>query len=223
MLKKERQFGENREVLRNLYGTMKGLDDYLRFVMLTGVSRFAKVGVFSGMNNLQDISLDESFSQIVGFSQEELERYFGEHLLKLAAVFNMPLEELMPHIQEWYNGFSFDGTHRLYNPFSILKLLSEFEFRNYWFSTGTPTFLMDLIREQKQISDFGSGVCEQTDSWTNGGGNVINRIWPIYLIQLICSRFLSAYLRKARKSRLRFLLLFKNLLTRFIMASCCLS
>ena len=153
LLTKEEKFNENREILRTLYGTMKGLDNYLRFVMLTGVSRFAKVGVFSGLNNLDDISMNPVFNKLTGFTQAELLQYFDEHLETLCARFSTTREILMPVIQEWYNGFSFDGDQKLYNPFSILRLLSEKEFRNYWYSTGTPTFLMELIKEQKQLPE----------------------------------------------------------------------
>ena len=146
-------FERNRLILSSLYGTMKGHDDYLRFVMLTGVSRFSKVSVFSGMNNLTDISQNEAFSTIVGFTQVELENYFPDYLAVLANKFNRSITELLPSIKEWYNGFSFDGKNKLYNPFSILALFTEFEFRNYWFSTGTPTFLIDLIKKQKQLPE----------------------------------------------------------------------
>lgn len=146
-------FERNRLILSSLYGTMKGHDDYLRFVMLTGVSRFSKVSVFSGMNNLDDISMNKEYSTMVGFTQSELETYFKDHLSKLAATFSMSVPEILPAIKEWYNGFSFDGVNKLYNPFSILKLFTEFEFRNYWFSTGTPTFLIDLIKKQKQLPE----------------------------------------------------------------------
>ncbi len=152
-LTNEQKFEENRLVLRNLYGTMKGLDNHLRFVMLTGVSRFSKVSVFSGLNNLDDISMNKEYSAMVGFTQLELESYFKDHLSKLAGTFSMSVPEILPGIKEWYNGFSFDGVNKLYNPFSILKLFTEYEFRNYWFSTGTPTFLIDLIKQQKQLPE----------------------------------------------------------------------
>jgi len=152
-LTNEQQFEENRNVLRNLYGTMKGLDGHLRFVLLTGVSRFSKVSVFSGLNNLDDISMNKAYSTIAGFTQQELETYFQAYLEKLADTFSMSVSEILPGIKEWYNGFSFDGVNKLYNPFSILKLFTEFEFRNYWFSTGTPTFLIDLIKKQKQLPE----------------------------------------------------------------------
>jgi len=82
-LTEPKQFEENRKLLRNLYGSMKGLDNYLRFVMLTGVSRFSKVSVFSGMNNLDDISMNKDYSTLVGFTQVELETYFKDYLSKL--------------------------------------------------------------------------------------------------------------------------------------------
>lgn len=152
-LTNEQKFEENRHVLQNLYGTIKGLDGHLRFVMLTGVSRFSKVSVFSRLNNLDDISMNKAYSTMVGFTQTELETYFKDHLNELATTFSLPLPDILFGVKEWYNGFSFDGIHKLYNPFSILKLFTEYEFRNYWFSTGTPTFLIDLIKEQKQLPE----------------------------------------------------------------------
>lgn len=149
----EKRFKENREILKGLYGAIKGLDEYLRFVMLTGISRFSKVNIFSGMNNLEDISGDRNYSNIVGFTQEELEKNFSGWLKKLHDRFQMPADEIMGHIKYWYNGFSFDGINRLYNPFSILSLFSKLEFENYWFSSGTPTFLIDLIKKQKQLPE----------------------------------------------------------------------
>jgi len=152
-LTKPAEFERNRLILSSLYGSMKGHDDYLRFVLLTGVSRFSKVSVFSGMNNLDDISMNKAYSTLVGFTQAELEYYFKDHLKKLAATFSKSVPEILLPVKEWYNGFSFDGVNKLYNPFSILKLFTEYQFRNYWFSTGTPTFLIDLIKKQKQLPE----------------------------------------------------------------------
>lgn len=152
-LTKPEEFERNRIILSNLYGSIKGHDNYLRFVLLTGVSRFSKVSVFSGINNLDDISMNKAYSTIVGFTQEEVATYFADHLQVLGTSFSMSVAELMPHLKEWYNGFSFDGISKLYNPFSIIKLFTDYEFRNYWFSTGTPTFLIDLIKSQKHLPE----------------------------------------------------------------------
>jgi len=149
----QKQFEENREILRGLYGMMKGLDQHLRFVLLTGVSRFAKVGVFSGMNNLQDISLNETYGAVTGFTQEELEDNFEGYIEQLANKHATSKAIILEKMQVWYNGFSFNGVHKLYNPFSVLSLFTDQIFKNYWFSTGTPTFLMNLIKEQKHLPE----------------------------------------------------------------------
>ncbi|MFK7979254.1 MAG: AAA family ATPase, partial [Saprospiraceae bacterium] len=146
-------FEENKAILRELYGLFKGLDEYLRFVLLTGVSRFARVNVFSGMNNLTDISLSERFANIVGFSQDELTTYFSTYLAQLQTKLQLPKATIETHIKDWYNGYSFDGTTRLYNPFSILSLYNALKFDNYWFTTGTPTFLIQLIKQQKLLPE----------------------------------------------------------------------
>jgi len=109
---------------------MKGLDEYLRFVMLTGVSRFAKVSVFSGLNNLEDVSMDSAFSNAVGFTQEELEANFEPHLKQVQEKFGFSREELLGHYRSQYNGYSWDGESTLYNPFSVLKSLKEQDFVN---------------------------------------------------------------------------------------------
>lgn len=174
-LTNEKQFKENREILRGLYGSMKGLDRYLRFVMLTGVSRFAKVGVFSGLNNLEDISTDEAFATIVGFTQEELEANFEPYLNEVQKKFGFSWEELLDYYRFQYNGYSWDGKNTLYNPFSVLKSLKEKGFGNYWFSTGTPNFLVDIIKQQKYLPETFEGL--KTDDLT--GSSLKRRDFPL--------------------------------------------
>lgn len=158
VLGNEEKFNENRDVLRSLYTNFKGLDASLRFVMLTGVSRFAKVSIFSGLNNLDDISNEDEYSTIVGFTQEELEGNFEPYLQRLGKKLNLQRPDLLELIRVWYNGFSFDGENKLYNPFSILNLFQKLQFENYWFSSGTPTFLLELIKDQKQLPEELEGV-----------------------------------------------------------------
>jgi len=129
---------ENREKLKNLYGVLKPLDAYLKFVFITGVSKFSKVSLFSGLNQLQDITLNPAYATICGYTQEEFEEVFSERLS------GVDLEK----VQCWYDGYSWLGK-RVYNPFDILLYLAEGEFRPYWFETGTPTFLMKLLLENK--------------------------------------------------------------------------
>lgn len=152
-LTKPERFAENREILSQLYGAMKGLDEYFRFVMLTGVSRFSKVNVFSGMNNLDDISMSPEYTTVAGFTLEEVKQYFTPHLEAVRQRFNAPEDYFMKTVQENYNGFSWDGEQKLYNPFSLFKFLKDKEFGNYWFSSGTPTFLIELIRKKQFIPE----------------------------------------------------------------------
>jgi hypothetical protein len=147
--KKEAQ--EVRRELKAFYSVLKGLDRYIRFVLITGVSKFSKVSLFSGLNQLKDISLDERYGNICGYTQEELESYFKEYLEGLS------LEE----IREWYNGYSFLG-EKLYNPFDILLYLDSKNFDSYWYKTGTPSFLIKLIKEKEyDISELENKIVKR--------------------------------------------------------------
>ena len=137
----------NRDILRNFYSTIKGSDEYLRFAFLTGVSKFSRVSVFSGLNNLRDITLSKDFSTLLGYSQEELHIHFQEQIQAASDQLNTPPAELMKTIAGWYNGYSWDGKNYVYNPFSMLNFFQEFRFDNYWFSSGTPSMLVKLIAE----------------------------------------------------------------------------
>ncbi|MEW6525203.1 MAG: ATP-binding protein [Spirochaetota bacterium] len=125
-----------RDVLKNLYSVIKPLDAYIKLVFLTGVSRFSKVSIFSGLNQLNDITLDPDFATLCGYTQSELETVF-ENRVK-----DFDKEAL----KVWYNGYSWLG-ERVYNPFDILLLFSKKMFRPYWFETGTPTFLIKLFQK----------------------------------------------------------------------------
>ncbi|OIP41267.1 hypothetical protein AUJ95_03630 [Candidatus Desantisbacteria bacterium CG2_30_40_21] len=131
---------EMREELKNLYSVLKSTDAYIKFVMLTGVSKFSKVSLFSGLNNLWDITLDERFATICGYTQDDLETVFREYLV------GVDLEK----VKLWYNGYSWLG-EGVYNPFDILLFLGSAsrEFKNYWFETGSPTFLLKLLKERE--------------------------------------------------------------------------
>ena len=144
---------EIRDSLKSFYTVLKSNSDYLRFVMLTGVSKFSKAGVFSGLNNLQDISMREEYSDIVGYTQKELEDNFSDWLEKATKKLSLTKEELLSKIKRHYDGFSFDGKTRVYNPFSILNFFSDQEFNNYWYNSSTPSFLVDYFK-QHQIDDI---------------------------------------------------------------------
>ena len=133
---------EMREVLRSFYTVLKSCDEYLRFVFITGISKFSKMGVFSAMNNLEDISMDRQFADIAGYTQNELEGCFDDWLNAASAEIGITRDELLASLRDYYDGFSFDGRTRLYNPFSILQCLKKVEFRNYWYESGSPSFIV---------------------------------------------------------------------------------
>ena len=125
----------NGDFLRGLYATIKDSDAHVRFTFLTGVSKFSKVSLFSGLNNLKDITLDPRYSAICGYTDADLDRVFAAELPGLDR----------DEIREWYNGYSWRGEERVYNPFAILLLFDTREFDAYWFETGTPTFLIEAL------------------------------------------------------------------------------
>ena len=128
----------NRDFLRGLYATIKDCDAHVRFTFLTGVSKFSKVSLFSGLNNLTDITLDPRFSAICGYSDADLDSVFAPELPGLDR----------GQIRDWYNGYSWRGEEKVYNPFDILLLFRNREFDAYWFETGTPTFLIETLVER---------------------------------------------------------------------------
>lgn len=139
-----------REVLKGFYTILKGLDEHLRFVLLTGVSKFSKVGVFSGLNNLEDITMSPAFASLPGITEDELNHFFHDYIVDFAADENISEAALQERIRRWYDGFCFAaGGARVYNPFSLLMLFKQRHFANHWFETGTPTFLIKLLREQR--------------------------------------------------------------------------
>ena len=131
----------NRDFLRGLYATIKSNDAHIKFTFLTGVSKFSKVSIFSGLNNLTDITIDPRYSAICGYTEEDLDTVFAPELPGLDR------EE----IRDWYNGYSWRGEERVYNPFDILLLFRSRSFEAYWFETGTPTFLIETLFK-RQVS-----------------------------------------------------------------------
>ena len=134
----------NRDILKVFYTVIKDADSYLRFAFLTGVSKFSKISVFSGMNNLNDITMDKKYAELLGYTQTEIENYFDDRIDQLAGEIKKP--ELIAKIKNWYNGYRFSIKEvNVYNPFSSLLFFEKAQFKNYWFETGTPTFLINLI------------------------------------------------------------------------------
>lgn len=137
---------EQRDILKSFYSIIKGSSAHLRFFFLTGISRFSKVSVFSDLNNLVDLTFQKKYNNICGYTPEDLNTHFADRITLAAQENKMSIEECKAKIKEWYNGYSWDGENRVYNPFSILNFFGDNTFKNYWFATGTPTFLIKLLR-----------------------------------------------------------------------------
>ena len=140
---------QNREILKEFYTVLKDKDALVEFVFLTGVSKFSKVGIFSGLNNLQDISLHPAFANMLGYTQQELEGNFAEEITAAAEQMRLSREELLAKMKYWYNGYRFEEcADSVYTPVSCHSFFSQNKFENFWFATGTPTFLINLLKQQ---------------------------------------------------------------------------
>ncbi|MDR1610923.1 MAG: ATP-binding protein [Candidatus Symbiothrix sp.] len=147
-----------REFLKDFYRMLKATDYCLKFTFLTGVSKFSRVSIFSVLNSPNDITLDERYATVCGYTQEELEYYFSNRILDTANYQNLTREELLKFIKDWYDGYSWDGKSAVYNPYSTLYFFDKHTFDNYWFSSGTPSFLVELIKKRNDLSPVLSPV-----------------------------------------------------------------
>lgn len=137
-------YEKNRGILKEFYGTIKDLDPYLRFVFITGVSRFSKISLFSDLNSLLDISMNKNFCDICGYTEADMHHYFTEPVSEIAAKKGISTADLFAKVKRKYNGYNFYGSERMYNPWSVLNFLFSESLDNFWFETGTPTFLTQL-------------------------------------------------------------------------------
>jgi len=141
----------NRKALSGFYGVMKSMDPYLRFVFITGVTKFTKTSVFSGLNNLKDITMADNYAEICGIPVNDLEVYFSEHIGQMSAHKRLSkIDGVKNEILAWYDGYSWDGESRLLNPFSLFNSFDDKKFKRYWYETGTPTFLINIIKRKPE-------------------------------------------------------------------------
>ena len=149
----------NRNLLRNFFGTLKGLGRHLRFVFVTGVSKFSQVSLFSGLNNLKDITINPKYATLLGYTEEEIFLFFKGYLKEIEQKQKKTSQEIIELMRCWYNGYGFSRQKStVYNPFSTLLFLENGEVDNYWFQTATPTFLINQIKKQTYPVDKISGV-----------------------------------------------------------------
>lgn len=140
---------QNRELLKSFYSVLKDLDPYLELVFITGVSKFSKVGIFSGMNNLVDLTMNAQYSTMLGYTQMELEQGFSEEIENTATALKLNRQALLDKMRFWYNGYRFHtSAETVYNPVSINMFFNVQEFKNFWFETGTPSFLIKLLKKE---------------------------------------------------------------------------
>lgn len=169
-----------RDILKAFYGVMKSCDGQIHFGFLTGVTTFGKVSVFSDLNNLNDLSMDMQYYDICGISYEELVGNFDESIRALAANNNQTYEEAYARLKEDYDGYHFsEDAPGVYNPFSLLNTFFKNKYGNYWFETGTPTYLVELLK----VSDF---PLDKIDGYMTGK-DILNGIDPEF--DLVTLRF----------------------------------
>ena len=154
----------NRQILRGFYGILKSMDPYLRLTFITGVTKFAKTAIFSGLNNLLDITLLDDYANICGITLDDLEFYFGDRIRELSGRKGFKGQvSVYDEILHWYDGYSWDGESRVINPFSLLTFFRQKKFSAFWYSSGTPGFLIDLLKkepgmlispEDSEVTDF---------------------------------------------------------------------
>lgn len=136
-----------RAMLKSFYGVAKSMDAYIQFAFFTGVTKFSKVSVFSDLNNLNDISLDHRYAKICGITEKEIRENFDKEVAQMAEVNHISKDDCYARLKENYDGYHFtEESEGMYNPFSLINALSAQRFKDYWFETGTPTFLVETLK-----------------------------------------------------------------------------
>ncbi len=148
-----------KRVFKGFFGVLKKADEHIQFVFISGVSKFHKVSIFSDLNMLKDISLNNEYSCICGITDEEIDKYFMDEVLKFASLRNISFEECRNQLKHYYDGYHFyPDSKGVYNPFSLLNALNDCSFEAYWFSTGSPSFLVRYLRNSSfDVRKFSSG------------------------------------------------------------------
>ena len=137
-----------RNVMRNFYSPLKACDPYLRFVFLTGITKFSQLSIFSELNNIKNISMDEPYAAICGITEEEIRTQMSEHVGRLADNLGTDFEGVMEKLKEHYDGYHFTWpSPDIYNPFSLLNAFADGKLKDYWFGSGTPTYLIEMLRK----------------------------------------------------------------------------
>ena len=192
-----------RSMLKAFYSVIKTCDQYIRFAFLTGVTKFCKISIFSDLNNLRDISLEEDYAGICGITQGELEANFKPEIQLLAQRQQLDYEQALAALKQWYDGYLFHPSGKgMYNPYSVLNAFVKKEIKSYWFSTGTPTFLVNYLKEAHYFIPDLDGNIELNESGLETYRAVAQDALPI----LFQAGYLTikGYITEARMYRLGF-------------------
>ncbi len=180
LLENEQKVTEHVATLKNFYSVLKATAaEHIHFCLLAGVSKYGKISIFSDLNNLIDITTDQRFATLLGYTQAELESYFSAYIDRLAATFKLSRPEILHWVRHWYNGYSWDGVQRVYVPYSTLLFLDRQTFENHWFATATPTFLIKLLR-QNEIPAYELGEVLADNKLLDSAD--VNRLSPLSLL-----------------------------------------
>ena len=173
---------KNRQELRSFYSPLKDCDKYIRFLFITGITKVSHVNIFSGLNQLNDISLDRAYSSICGISESELEKCFVPEIVALAEEQDMTVEATKEKLARMYDGYHFSyNVEGVYNPFCLLKCFSAKNFGAYWFESGTPSFLVKTLQEQPhELTYLVNGRLETEDQFKNYDPGSKNMLPVIY-------------------------------------------
>ncbi|MDR3063595.1 MAG: AAA family ATPase, partial [Methanobrevibacter sp.] len=145
---------DNRRFLQNFYNVLKNSEKHLRFVFITGITKFAKTSIFSKLNNLLEITLDPKYSTICGITHKELEFYYKDQIQALSRELAISYKETLDRINFYYDGYSWDGENKVFNPFSTIIAFKQNRVSSYWFRSGTPSFLTEIFKNRKTSIDF---------------------------------------------------------------------
>ncbi len=159
---------EIRAVLQTFYGALKASSSYLKFLMVSGITKISQTSIFSGFNNPNDISFDGPFAGICGYTQTELENSFADYIENLAGRKKTSGAEVLADIKQWYNGYSWDGQTFVYNPYSVLLLFEKGLYKPFWYSTGTPTFLLKLLNTGSNLETVLKDSISVSNTFTEG-------------------------------------------------------
>lgn len=149
---------KRRDWLREYYAMLKPHSDHIKQIVITGISKYAKTAIFSELNNVKDITLLPEFNNVVGFTQKDIEDNFAPYIDAFLPKTGWTRERLLEEIALWYDGYSWDGIHKIYNPFSIINLMGDQTFRNYWFKSGTPRMLVDFIIQKVERGELENDI-----------------------------------------------------------------